>query len=290
MKQKNLRMSGAYDRGFTLIELLVVIAIIAILAALLLPALSQAKQKAQGMSCLTNQKQLALAWVMYADDNNDLLVGLNTYPNNSSIWRVQMSYITGCPTTLPPDQQVIWKVERGYSHPDPRYDGPLFKYAPNTAVIHCPGDPFYQLAVGKGFRWDSYSGVNGLNGENKPNLSKRTQVMHPSERFIWVEGADARGENVGSWQMTTNGTGALGFSDAKFGDSPAAFHGGTTACFNYADGHAAMHKWMDGTTIAFALSTSAGKDSGGAEQTAANTYSVHDQPWVGSQYPTVDNP
>src|SRR5262252_9452937 len=63
-----------YRTGFTLIELLVVIAIIAILAALLLPTLNKAKTKGQGIMCMSNNKQLTLAWLLYADDNSGILV------------------------------------------------------------------------------------------------------------------------------------------------------------------------------------------------------------------------
>lgn len=307
-------LRDVFRRAFTLIELLVVIAIIAILAAMLLPALSAAKKRATQATCLNNQKQLALAWMMYASENSENVVSFDnrTAAANPPDWRVEANVVptaapTGlgltAPSGLAGNDLTQWYFQAGYRN------GPLFQYAPNPDIMHCPGD--IRTSIAGHFCWDSYSGVGGfvggdanLEGATAGSITKQTQVLHPSDRFLWVEECASQqktafgqtfGINDGTWEMHPGGPniGPSPFFTARWVDSPAAFHGANST-FNFADGHAEPHKWLSGLTIAFANDMSPDKypnisSSGtGADANAIAPYS--DLYYVASHFPTSINP
>ena len=274
--------------GFTLIELLVVIAIIAILAALLLPALARAKAKAGTTNCVSQQKQLALAWNMYADDFQERICYAGT---DNSLDPRDLPFRWFTPPKMPaptpgisPEGYQEMCVRAGYQQ------GALYPYAPNTSLIHCPADTRYKLKAPQ-YSFGSVSMVGTLNGEKLIyqgqmwfQFSKRTELSHPSERYVIVEENDPRGESVGSW-VFHQGT-PPDFAGAQVVDSPAAFHSANSSTFSWADGHATWRKWLDAAVLADALSTNPDKYATGPTLARG----PRDVYFLANGYATIANP
>lgn len=252
-------------RGFTLIELLVVIAIIALLMAIIMPALNTAKKIATAVVCLGNQRSLVTAWVMYADDNDDLLMCNGACyenwngPYDSTPWVHAPIDAAGNALGRPPAANILDEDRyRGIQA------GTMWPYVKDVGVYHCPGDNRRSTQNPPRDCWRSYS-ISYAFGDLKASMPgsrgdyryyrRMSDIKSSTQYYVFIEeehNGSNYGENEGGWHMPF--TGSVNILDDPgswtFYDPLASYHN-KSGTFGFADGHAERIKWRDKRTLEF---------------------------------------
>jgi prepilin-type N-terminal cleavage/methylation domain-containing protein/prepilin-type processing-associated H-X9-DG protein len=247
--------------GFTLVELLVVIAIIALLMGVLLPALNRAREQGKRAVCLYYQRQMAGAWMMYADDNSDKIVNgdaeeYGQYPElpctaaagtyvSGGIHYKERPWVMRDWADAPP----CWPSGVAFGLAEKKDQikrGALFKYVKDVKAYKCPRANADETR--------SFSVVDGMNvtvivgsgaspsgvGSGATLIKNRQQIKKTYERMIFVDDGGVQAKTEGGWTVYV--------TRLAWWDVPSARHGdGTT--FSFTDGHAEYHKWVENSTF-----------------------------------------
>jgi prepilin-type N-terminal cleavage/methylation domain-containing protein/prepilin-type processing-associated H-X9-DG protein len=220
--------------AFTLIELLVVIAVIAILAALLLPVLAQAKGRAHAIACMSNIKQLSLAWFLYADENDDRLVNNHGKPETSAKRNTWANNV------------LDWSASDDNVNPIYLTASLLGPYTgPSAPVFKCPSDRSVSAAGprNRSVAMNAMVGDPGLltNVFNPAYVQffKSSDITTPADIFVFLD------ENP---RTINDGFFVNRLADYEWGNLPGSSHH-NSANLSFADGHTEIHRWLAPSTI-----------------------------------------